>query len=246
TGTGATFTVNGNSNSVTFGSTSTGTLSGTGNHVVAAGDTINFAGSSKATVAGPSNAVGLSTSDQIFVNGSSDTVQVQSGDIVDLASNVTVTIIGNGATIVGNTGDTISLSGTGDNVYADSSYVQVNGTDTGDVVHGSSDTGNRSNWGGYIAESGAYGGYAAGGYYSAPPQGRSARMVRNSSPGGLADVAAIGAADQLVHALASWTSPNTSAATTPLEDPAMASLVQTLAGEPLHTARSSASRHVTG
>jgi hypothetical protein len=91
--------------------------------------------------------------------------------------------VGSGATIVGNTGDTLSLTGTSDNVFADSSSITVNGTDTGDVVHGNADTGNRTNWGGYVAASGAYGGYSGGGYYhghgGSPVRANSLRIPRS-------------------------------------------------------------------
>ncbi len=160
-------------------------------------DTANVGNSTDAIFDGGHFKINLGTGDNINSDGTGNVITVHTGDIVDLPSNMAVTIDGNGATIVGNAGDNINVTGTSDMCYADTSTITINGTDTGDIVHGEGDSGDRSDWGGYVAQSGGYGGYGGGGYYGSvsaikpargAPQARSGVMAR-------ANIEAIGAAD---------------------------------------------------
>jgi hypothetical protein len=218
TGTGGSATVKGSSNNVTLAASSSVQLGAntTHNKVTGAGNTIGFGSTAQGIVAGTSNTANLGASDRIYINGNADTVDVQSGDVVYLASNIAVTLVGSGATIVGNSGDGINVTGTNDTIYADLSHIEINGANTGDIVNGNGVSGNNTNWGGYVHQAGAYGGYARGGYYAAG--GAAAHAIASQHRVRLADIAEIGAADhvaarvgvphvmadQLVQAMATW------------------------------------------
>jgi hypothetical protein len=135
--------------------------------ITGSSDTINEGSSADAKIIGSNDTITLGTSDNVLASGTGDHITGSSGDVIDLAANETVTITGSGETIVGMTGDIINVTGTSDHIYADSSNIQIIGNDTGDIVYGSGDTGDTSNWGGYVNQGGGYGGYYGGGYYAA-------------------------------------------------------------------------------
>jgi hypothetical protein len=163
-------------------------------------DTVTEGNSSDASIDGTDDTIKLGSGDKILADGSGDDVVSSSNDTIDLESNQTVTITGTDDKIVGNTGDTIDLTGTSDKVYADSSDIDVTGSDTGDDVYGQGDTGDRSDWGGYYDQGGGYGGYGGGGYDAKGASKPSSLKGSTASSGimrtGLADIAQIGATDQ--------------------------------------------------
>jgi len=127
-------------------------------------------------VNGGMNQITLGTGDQVLDNGW-DMVTGGSSDVIDVGANDVTYVNESGVDIVGKTGDTIDVTGTNDHIYADSSNIEINGADTGDIVYGSGDTGDTGDWGGYVNEGGSYGGYTGGGYYYAAV----ARRVRGAS-----------------------------------------------------------------
>jgi predicted Zn-dependent protease len=92
--------------------------------------------------------------------GTSETIY-GSGMIIHASSSDSITIIGNNDAITGGSGDTFNITGTYDPVSASNSSVTYVGSDTGDDVSGSGDTG--SDWGGY--DGGGSGGGGSYGYY---------------------------------------------------------------------------------
>jgi hypothetical protein len=137
---------------------------GKDNDIGGSNDTIYEAINSSGILSGNSDDVIGATGDKLDLNGTGD-VFSGSDCTIYLVTNESVTITGSNDTIVGGaTQDSVRVTGIDDAVYADSSTVDFVGTDTGDVVHGSHDTG--YGWTGYGYSAGAYGGYAGGGYYS--------------------------------------------------------------------------------
>jgi hypothetical protein len=174
------------------------------NDVITAGSgvVVNGGYSNSAIVKGNGVSIGLGSLDTLDLQGTSDTIisNASTNNVIDIAAGQTVNVDVSGITIVGAGSDTINVTGTNDKIYADSSTIEVNGTDTGDVIHGTGDTGDPSNWGGYYSQSGGYGGYGGGGYYDAIKSIKSLpKQIRSMSGGirrtGAADIAAIGASD---------------------------------------------------
>lgn len=163
----------------------------------AAGTTVNTGSGDDAVIFGSGATLEAGSSNKIDVDANDVDVQsAASGDVIYVASNETINLTVSGVKIVGDSGDSITLSGQDDQLYADNSAIQINGADTGDIVQGSGDSGDRSNWGGYDPSSGGYGGYSGGGYPAAVRPKNLAKLAASiAGTTGPADIAAIGADD---------------------------------------------------
>nr|WP_233171887.1 matrixin family metalloprotease [Dyella sp. ASV21] len=116
--------------------------SGAKNDVVAGVyDTIHDLGTGTFTVDGALNVV-TGSDDQVTINGS-DTLDL-SHCTIDVSGNDHVTINGSDDNIIGSAGDNFTITGTGDDVQASDASITFDGSNSGDYVSGSGDTG--SNW----------------------------------------------------------------------------------------------------
>ncbi|RUL70416.1 matrixin family metalloprotease [Dyella choica] len=124
-------------------------------------DTLNAANQVSFALNGNDDTV-KGSDDQISLSGQGDIIDV-SHATVDVSGDDSVTINGSDDKIVGGNGDSITVTGTDDTVDVSDSSVTIDGTNTGDYVSGSGDTG--SNWddptgsGGYIDPGAGYYGY---------------------------------------------------------------------------------------
>ncbi|MGP0070090.1 MAG: hypothetical protein ACLQGP_41640 [Isosphaeraceae bacterium] len=180
----------GSSNDTLFGASDTvsaadgASLNVTGKIISVNGssDTVALgAGDSEVTATGNDDSISAVKGDSFAVNGngdaikaSSDSVSLGSGDTGDTVtgnsdninadSYVAVAVDGSHDEIAGGSGDSLDVTGTYDPVTTNDSTVQYNGTNTGDTVTGSGDTG--ADWGSGGSGgsgSGATGGSGSGG-----------------------------------------------------------------------------------
>lgn len=105
-------------------------------------DTLNDDGTGSFTVDGNIDKV-TGSDDQVSISGQDDTLDL-SHTTIDVAGDDGVTIDGSDDKIVGGSGDTFTLDGTDDDVSATDSSITFDGSNSGDYVSGSGDSG--SNW----------------------------------------------------------------------------------------------------
>ncbi|RDS80259.1 hypothetical protein DWU98_15250, partial [Dyella monticola] len=115
---------------------------------------------------GSDDAVSATTTGTVSVDGQGNVIDISNATI-DLTSGDDVTINGSNDKIYGGSDDTFTVTGTDDDVSATYSAVSFSGTNTGDDVTGTDDTG--AGWAAPdpddIDDEGGYGGYSGGGGY---------------------------------------------------------------------------------
>ena len=105
-------------------------VTGTGNIIYAAGDTLDFAPGASGTVDSSGNTINLSPNDTVTVNGNGATINAVAGDTIIVAQNITATVNGSGAMIDVASGDTITMGTNASNTYAGSGATIVAGVGT--------------------------------------------------------------------------------------------------------------------
>ena len=107
------------------------------------GDTVDLSsGETDDTIDGSGDTV-IGVDDQISLSGQNDTIDLSHATI-DVSGDDHVTIDGSDDRIVGGSSDTFTVDGTDDDVSATDSSVTFDGSNAGDYVSGSGDSG--SNW----------------------------------------------------------------------------------------------------
>jgi hypothetical protein len=162
------------------------------------GETVSIGNSADGTVDGANNIINAGSSSKVEDDGTGSVVTT-SNSTVYVAAGDHVVVDGNNDHVIGAGSDTIVDNGTGDNLYADNSSITFSGVNTGDVVHGQSDTG--TDWGGYIDTGGAYGGYGGGGYYAAVRPGNlaAAKSASGRNIDSIATLASASASAAIAH-----------------------------------------------
>jgi predicted Zn-dependent protease len=146
--------VNNGDITVNFGADSSATLKGTGDTaglcgddddvtLSNSGDTVDLVGGMKGDTIDGSGDTIYGSNDQISLSGQDDSIDLSHATI-DIAGDDHATIDGSDDVIVGGSGDDFTITGTDDDVSATDSTVNVDGSNTGDYVSGSGDSG--SNW----------------------------------------------------------------------------------------------------
>lgn len=105
-------------------------------------DTLNADGTGSFTIDGSIDTV-TGSDDQLSVNGTDEDIDVSHATI-DVTGDDGVTIDGSDDKIVGSSGDDFTITGTDDDVDASDASITFDGSNTGDYVSGSGDSG--SNW----------------------------------------------------------------------------------------------------
>ncbi|MBJ9732731.1 matrixin family metalloprotease [Burkholderia cenocepacia] len=156
-------TVNGSGDTVTDGANSSTVINGSNDTLASlgSGSAVSVQGQGDA-IDGSGSTIYGKDSDSITVNGSGDTVtDGENSTTIVNGSNDTLSYVGGGSTI--------DISGQYDHVDGNNDTVNFSGTDTGDIVDGTDDTG--AGWSGvdYIDQTssdpfsgGGYGGYFGG------------------------------------------------------------------------------------
>ncbi|WP_175873600.1 hypothetical protein, partial [Burkholderia sp. BCC0397] len=158
-----TFKVDGSGDTITDGTGSTTNINGSNDTLsyVGGGSTVNVLGQND-TIDGASVTIYGQNSDTFSVNGSGDTITngASSTTIIN-GNNDTLSYIGGGSTV--------DIAGQDDHIDGNNDTINFSGTDTGDIVDGSGDTG--AGWSGidYVDQTssdpfsdGGYGGYYGG------------------------------------------------------------------------------------
>ncbi|MCA8165509.1 matrixin family metalloprotease [Burkholderia cepacia] len=156
-------TVNGSGDTVTDGANSSTVINGSNDTLASlgSGSAVSVQGQGDA-IDGSGSTIYGKDSDSITVNGSGDTVtDGENSTTIVNGSNDTLSYVGGGSTI--------DISGQYDHVDGNNDTVNFSGTDTGDIVDGTDDTG--AGWSGvdYVDQTssdpfsgGGYGGYFGG------------------------------------------------------------------------------------
>ncbi|WP_423373058.1 beta strand repeat-containing protein [Dyella nitratireducens] len=130
-------------------------------NVNGSGDDVNLQAHDTLTLNG-NNDIASGSDDTLALDGTGDTIDISHATI-DVSGDDGVTIDGSDDKIVGNSGDDFTITGTDDTVDASDASITFDGTNTGDYVSGSGDSG--SNWddptgsGGYSDPGTGYYGY---------------------------------------------------------------------------------------
>ncbi len=123
------------------------------------GDTVDLSsGETDDTIDGSGDTV-IGADDQISLSGQNDTIDLSHATI-DVSGDDHVTIDGSDDRIVGGSSDTFTVDGTDDDVSATDSSVTFDGSNAGDYVSGSGDSG--SNWDGGDGDGDPGSGYGYG------------------------------------------------------------------------------------
>ena len=117
------------------------TVSGTGNTIYAASETLDFLAGAGGTVDSGGDTINLAANNTITVNASGDIINAVAGDTVSFATGVTGVVNGTGVTINGASGNTITLSANASDIIGGNGATFVAAsTDTLTFVANATDT----------------------------------------------------------------------------------------------------------